>query len=72
MTEESSPSSTPFLVTDEQSSTEKSTTDQSSTSRTTEEVVYGVKNIQPTIDHRLAKQVAVAGKVFRYGNQSMY
>jgi hypothetical protein len=53
------------MVTDEQSSSEKSTTDQSSTSRTTEEVVYGVKNIQPTIDHRLAKQVAVAGKVFR-------
>jgi hypothetical protein len=25
-----------------------------------------VKNIQPTIDRRLAKQVAVAGKVFRY------
>jgi hypothetical protein len=30
-----------------------------------------VKNIQPTIDRRLAKQVAVAGKVFRYGTQSL-
>jgi hypothetical protein len=28
--------------------------------------LYGVKNIQPTIERRLAKQVAVAGKVFRY------
>jgi len=65
MTDESASSSTPFLVTDERSSTDRSTTERPSTARTTEEVVYGVKNIQPTIDRRLAKQVAVAGKVFR-------
>jgi hypothetical protein len=33
--------------------------------------VYEMKNIQPTIDRRLAKQVAVAGKVFRYGTWSL-
>jgi len=66
MTDESTSSSTPFLVTDERSSTDRSTTERPSTARTTEEVVYGVKNIQPTIDHRLAIQVPVAGKVFRY------
>jgi hypothetical protein len=33
--------------------------------------VYGVKNIQPTIDRRLAKQVAVAGEVYRYGTRSL-
>lgn len=66
MTDESTSSSTPFLVTDERSSTDRSTTERPSTARTTEEVVYGVKNIQPTIDHRLAKQVAVAGKVFSF------
>jgi len=66
MTDESTSSSTSFLVTDERSSTDRSTTERPSTGRTTEEVVYGVKNIQPTIDHRLAKQVAVAGKVFRF------
>lgn len=66
MTDESTPSSTPFVVTDGQSSTDRSTTERSSTARTTEEVVYGVKNIQPTIDRRLAKQVAVAGEVYRF------
>ncbi|XP_069682124.1 dystroglycan 1 [Periplaneta americana] len=66
ITEESTPSSTPLLVTDEQSSTEKSTTERPATSRTTEEIVFGVKNIQPTIEHRLPKQVAIAGKAFRY------
>lgn len=66
MTDESTPSSTPFLVTEERSSTDRSTTERPSTARTTEEVVYDVKNIQPTIDHRLAKQVAVAGKVFSF------
>jgi hypothetical protein len=71
MTDESTPSSTPLLVTEERSSTDRSTTERPSTARTIEEIEYAEKNIQPTIVHRLAKQVAVAGKVFRYVTQCL-
>ncbi|KAJ9584025.1 hypothetical protein L9F63_021629 [Diploptera punctata] len=63
---ESTPSSTPLFVTEERSTTEKSTTEQTSTSSTTESIEFEVKNIQPTIDHRLPKQAATAGKAFRF------